>query len=133
MQTGAKVHEKERFRFDSDQFFVKSADEMGLLFKDAPDVVTRTQAIAERCNLKLTKVDNPFPEFAVPEGHTIDSYFEEMCRRGLSKRMETAVRQLELRGVRRAEPHEYEARLNYEIGIIKQMTYSGYFLSLIHI
>jgi len=123
VQTGAKVHEKERFRFDSDQFFVKSAEEMGLVFKDAPDVVTRTQAIAERCNLKLTKVDNPFPEFAVPEGHTIDSYFEEMCRKGLKKRMETAVRQLELRGVRRAEPHEYEARLNYEIGIIKQMTY----------
>jgi DNA polymerase-3 subunit alpha len=128
VQTGAKVHEKERFRFDSDQFFVKSADEMGLVFKDAPDVVTRTQAIAERCNLKLHKVDNPFPEFAVPEGHTIDSYFEEECRKGLKKRMETSVRQLELRGVRRAAPHEYEARLNYEIGIIKQMSYSGYFL-----
>ena len=128
VQTGAKVHDKERFRFDSDQFFVKSADEMGVVFKDAPDVVRRTQAIAERCNLKLHKVDNPFPEFAVPEGHTIDSFFEEECRKGLKNRMETAVRQLELRGVRRAEPHEYEARLNYEIGIIKQMTYSGYFL-----
>ena len=128
VQTGAKVHDKERFRFDSDQFFVKSADEMGVVFKDAPDVVRRTQAIAERCNLKLNKVDNPFPEFAVPPGHTIDSFFEEECRKGLKNRMETAVRQLELRGVRRAEPHEYEARLNYEIGIIKQMTYSGYFL-----
>jgi DNA polymerase-3 subunit alpha len=128
VQTGAKVHDKERFRFDSDQFFVKSADEMGVVFKDAPDVVRRTQAIAERCNLKLNKVENPFPEFAVPEGHTIDSFFEEECRKGLKNRMETAVRQLELRGVRRAEPHEYEARLNYEIGIIKQMTYSGYFL-----
>ncbi len=102
VQTGAKVHDKERFRFDSDQFFVKSADEMGRLFKDAPEVLTRTKEIAERCNLKLTKVDNPFPEFAVPEGHTIDSYFEEVCRRGLKKRLETAVRQLELRGVRRA-------------------------------
>ena len=128
VQTGAKVHDKERFRFDSDQFFVKSADEMGVVFKDAPDVVRRTQAIAERCNLKLNKVENPFPEFAVPPGHTIDSFFEEECRKGLKNRMETAVRQLELRGVRRAEPHEYEARLNYEIGIIKQMTYSGYFL-----
>ncbi len=84
--------------------------------------------IAERCNLKLHKVDNPFPEFAVPEGHTIDSYFEEVCREGLKKRLETAVRQLELRGVRRATPHEYEARLNFEIDIIKQMKYSGYFL-----
>jgi DNA polymerase-3 subunit alpha len=128
VQTGAKVHEKERLRFDSNQFFVKSADEMGLVFKDAPDVVTRTQAISERCNLKLHKVDNPFPEFAVPDGHTIDSYFEEMCRAGMKKRMDTAVRQLELRGVRQAAPHEYEARLNYEIGIIKQMSYSGYFL-----
>ena len=66
VQTGAKVHDKERFRFDSDQFFVKSADEMADVFKDAPDVLKRTQEIAERCNLKLAKVDNPFPEFAVP-------------------------------------------------------------------
>ena len=41
--------------------------------------------IAERCNLKLLKVDNPFPEFAVPEGHTIDSYFEQVCREGLQE------------------------------------------------
>ncbi len=128
VQTGAKVHDAERFRFDSDQFFVKSADEMAVMFKDAPDVLHRTMEIAERCNLKLNKVDNPFPEFSVPEGHTIDSYFEEVCRAGLRKRLDTAVRQLELRGVRRAEPHQYEARLNFEIGIIKQMTYSGYFL-----
>src|SRR6202050_410280 len=128
VQTGAKVHEKERFRFDSDQFFVKSADEMGRIFKDAPSVLKRTMDIAERCNLKLHEVDNPFPEFAVPEGHTIDSYFEEVCRAGLKKRLETAVRQLELRGVLRTPVHEYQARLEYEIGIIKQMKYSGYFL-----
>jgi DNA polymerase-3 subunit alpha len=128
VQTGAKVHEKERFRFDSDQFFVKSAEEMGRVFKDAPSVLTRTMDIAERCNLKLHEVDNPFPEFAVPEGHTIDSYFEEVCRAGLKERLETAVRQLELRGVLRTPAHEYQARLNYEIGIIKQMKYSGYFL-----
>jgi DNA polymerase-3 subunit alpha len=128
VQTGSKVHDADRFRFDSDQFFVKSADEMGVMFKDSPDVLQRTMEIAERCNLKLHKVDNPFPEFAVPEGHTIDSYFEEVCRAGLRKRLETAVRQLELRGVLRKQPHEYEARLNFEIGIIKQMKYSGYFL-----
>ncbi|MGD0831365.1 MAG: DNA polymerase III subunit alpha [Terracidiphilus sp.] len=128
VQTGAKIHDKERFRFDSDQFFVKSADEMGRIFPDAPGVMQRTMEIAERCNLKLHKVENPFPEFAVPEGHTIDSYFEEVCRAGLRKRLDTAVRQLELRGVRRASTAEYEARLNYEIGIIKQMSYSGYFL-----
>jgi DNA polymerase-3 subunit alpha len=117
------------FRFDSDQFFVKSADEMAVMFKDAPDVLKRTQEIAERCNLKLTKVDNPFPEFAVPEGHTIDSYFEEVCRRGFKKRLDTSIRAcLAARGVLRAALHEYEARLDFEIGIIKQMKYAGYFL-----
>ena len=128
VQTGAKIHDKERFRFDSDQFFVKSADQMGALFPDSPSVVQRTMEIAERCNLQLKKVDNPFPEFAVPVGHTIDSYFEEVCREGLRKRLDTAVRQLELRGVRRQPVEAYMSRLEYEIGIIKQMSYSGYFL-----
>jgi DNA polymerase-3 subunit alpha len=128
VQTGSKVHDVERFRFDSDQFFVKSAEEMGRLFPDSPAVVQRTMEIAERCNLKLAEVDNPFPEFAVPEGHTIDSYFEEVCREGLRKRLQTNIRQLDLRGVLRNQSHAYEARLNFEIGIIKQMKYSGYFL-----
>ncbi len=128
VQTGSKIHDAERLRFDSDQFFVKSADEMGRIFPDSPGVTATTMEIAERCNFKLHAVDNPFPEFAVPAGHTIDSYFEEVCREGLKKRLETAVRQLELRGVRRSPTHEYEARLNFEIGIIKQMKYSGYFL-----
>ena len=104
VQTGSKIHETNRFKFDSDQFFVKGADEMAALFKDSPEVVSRTMEIAERCNLKLNKVDNPFPEFAVPPGHTIDSYFEEVCRAGLKKRLDTAVRQLELRGIRRSTP-----------------------------
>jgi DNA polymerase-3 subunit alpha len=128
VQTGSKVHDKERFRFDSDQFFVKSAEEMERVFPDSAAVLQRTMEIAERCNFKLHAVDNPFPEFAVPEGHTIDSYFEEVCRAGLRKRQETAIRQLELRGVLRKKAEEYQARLEFEIGIIKQMSYSGYFL-----
>jgi len=128
VQTGAKVHDKERFRFDSDQFFVKSADEMAVMFKDSPDVLKRTQEIAERCNLKLAKVDNPFPEFAVPEGHTIDSYFEEVCREGFKKRLDTSIAHLAARGVLRASLQQYQARLDFEIGIIKQMKYAGYFL-----
>jgi DNA polymerase III subunit alpha len=128
VQTGAKVQDKDRFRFDGDQFFVKSADQMEQLFPDRLDLVQRTQAIAERCNLKLNKVDNPFPEFAVPDGHSIDSFFEEICRQGLRKRVDTAVQNLQARGVLRTPLHEYESRLSYEIGIIKQMKYSGYFL-----
>ena len=128
VQTGAKVHDTERFRFDSDQFYVKSAEEMARLFPDSPGVTTRTMEIAERCNLKLSPVDNPFPEFAVPPGHTIDSYFEQLCREGYKKRLETAVRHLESRGLLRTPVHEYDARLEREIAIIKQMKYAGYFL-----
>lgn len=128
VQTLASINDPKRFKFDSDQFYVKSAAEMERLFSHAPEVVSRTMQFAERCSLKLTKVENPFPEFAVPAGQTIDSYFDQVCREGLKKRLETAVRQLELRGVLRTPLHEYESRLNFEIGIIKQMKYSGYFL-----
>ena len=128
VQTGSKLQDKERFRFDSDQFFVKSADEMARLFKDSPDVLKRTMEIAERCEFKLKAVDDPFPLFDVPEGHTINSYFEQVCREGYKKRLDTAVRGLEARGVLRSPAHEYEARLEYEIKIIEQMNYPGYFL-----
>ncbi|HWA93422.1 MAG TPA: DNA polymerase III subunit alpha [Terracidiphilus sp.] len=128
VQTGSKVHDADRFRFDSDQFFVKSAEEMARLFPDNPGVMQRTMEIAERCNFKLSGVDDPFPEFSVPPGHTIDSYFEHICREGFKKRMETGVHHLEMRGQLRNPISAYETRLNYEIGIIKQMKYSGYFL-----
>jgi len=128
VQTGSKIHDVDRFRFDSDQFFVKSGDEMELLFKDSPAVLQRTMEIAERCELKLKPVKDPFPLFAVPEGHTTNSYFEQVCREGYKKRLETTVRGLEARGVLRSPVHEYDARLEYEIGIIEKMKYAGYFL-----
>jgi DNA polymerase-3 subunit alpha len=128
VQTGAKVHDTNRFKFDSDQFFVKSADEMAQVFPDHPAVLARTMEIAERCNLKIHAVDNPFPQFDVPQGETIDSFFEQVCRQGFQKRIDTAIRQLQERGQLRKTIAEYEARLNYEIGIIHQMQYSGYFL-----
>jgi DNA polymerase-3 subunit alpha len=128
VQTGAKIHDTERFKFDSDQFFVKSADEMARLFPDNPALLSRAMEIAERCNFKLHPVDNPFPQFDVPEGHTIDSYFEEVCRQGFKKRLDTAIHYLESRGQLKKSIAEYEARLSYEIGIIRQMKYSGYFL-----
>ena len=128
VQTGAKIHDVDRFRFDSDQFFVKSADEMARLFPDSPGVMQRTMEIAERCNFKLHPVDNPFPEFAVPPGHTIDSYFEQVCREGYRKRLETAIHHLDSQGLLRQPIHEYDARLEREIACIKQMKYAGYFL-----
>src|ERR1700742_2753396 len=124
VQTAGSIHDPKRFKFDSDQFFVKSAAQMEKLFSHAPQVVSRTMQFAERCSLKINKVDNPFPEFAVPAGHTIDSYFEQVCRQGLKKRLETSVRSLEARGVLRTPVHEYESRLNFQVGIIKEMKYS---------
>ncbi len=128
VQTNAKIQDTDRFKFDSDQFFVKSAEDMARLFPDSPGVLARTMEIAERCNFKLHPVESPWPQFEVPQGHTIDSYFEEVCRKGFRKRLDTAVRHLQERGQLRNSIDKYEARLNYEIGIIHQMKYSGYFL-----
>ena len=90
---------------------------------------SRTMQFVERCNLKLTKVDNPFPEFAVPEGHTIDSYFEQVCREGFRKRLDTAIRHLQDRGLLRQDHRRLSTqRLERELAIIKQMKFPGYFL-----
>ncbi len=83
---------------------------------------------AERCSFKLSKVTNPFPEFAVPLWHTIDSYFAEVCRLGFRKRLDTAIRHLGERGLRRRPISDYEERLEREIDCIKQMKFAGYFL-----
>jgi DNA polymerase-3 subunit alpha len=128
VQTAGSINDPKRFKFDSDQFYVKTANEMEKLFSHAPEVVSRTMQFAERCSLKLSKVDNPFPEFSVPAGHTIDSYFEEVCRAGFRKRLDTSIRHLQDRGLLRNPISDYEARLEREISIIKQMKFPGYFL-----
>ena len=128
VQTGKSVHDTNRLKFHGDQFFVKSADEMGRVFKDAPQVLTRTMGIAERCNVKIEKVGNPFPTFAVPEGHTIDSYFEHVSREGMSRRFEL-IREQEKLGRLKKTISDYEQRLTMEIKLIQQMKFSGYFLT----
>src|SRR5271170_3008009 len=128
VQTADSIHNPKRFKFDTDQFYVKSADDMERLFSHAPEVVSRTMQFAERCSFKLAKVTNPFPEFAVPPGHTIDSYFGEVCRAGFRKRLDTAIRVLGDRGLRRRPLSDYEERLEREIDCIKQMKFAGYFL-----
>ncbi|HVZ18239.1 MAG TPA: DNA polymerase III subunit alpha, partial [Terriglobales bacterium] len=90
-------------------------------------VLTRTLGIAERCNFKLNKVPNPFPRFDVPDGYDIDSYFEHVCREGFARRM-NLLRELQAQGRLRKSFAEYEQRLNWEISIIKQMKFPGYFL-----
>src|SRR5260221_8587285 len=67
IQTGKSIQDANRMKFQGNQFYVKNHDEMYQVFKDAPDVLARTLAIAERCNLRLDKVSNPFPHCDVPE------------------------------------------------------------------
>src|SRR3989442_1403362 len=127
IQTGKSIQEPNRMKFEGTGFYVKSHDEMYRVFKDSPDVLSRTLAIAERCSMRLEKVKNPFPHFDVPDGYTLDSYFEHVTREGFARRLE-ALRELEHAGRLKHSLAEYEQRLARELGIIQQMKFSGYFL-----
>ena len=127
IQTGKSIQDANRMKFQGTGFYVKSHDEMYRVFKDAPDVLSRTLAIAERCNLRMEKVSNPFPHFDVPAGYTPDSYFEKITREGFARRLES-LRVLESQGHLKHSLAEYEQRLARELAIIQQMMFSGYFL-----
>ncbi len=127
IQTGKSIRDTARMKFDGTQFFVKNHDEMYRVFKDSPEVLTRTVDIAERCSLRLEKVANPFPEFEVPPGYTIDSYFVHVTREGFARRLET-LRPLSEQGKLKHSLTDYEQRLERELGIIQQMKFPGYFL-----
>jgi DNA polymerase III subunit alpha len=127
IQTGKSIQDTNRMKFQGSDFFVKSHDEMHRVFKDAPDVLSRTLGIAERCNMRLEKISNPFPHFEVPDGFILDSYFEHVSREGFARRLET-LRPLDAQGRLKHNLTEYEQRLARELAIIQQMKFSGYFL-----
>src|SRR5579859_2660193 len=127
VQTGKTVQDTNRLKFHGNQFFVKSAEEMLRVFKDVPDVLARTMGVAERCNVKLGKVKNPFPYFEVPSGYTTDSYFEHVTREGFARRL-NLLREAERLGRLKNPISAYEQRLTQEIAIIQQMKFPGYFL-----
>ncbi len=127
IQMGKSIQDTNRMKFQGTDFFVKSHDEMQRVFKDSPDVLSRTLDIAERCNMRLEKISNPFPHFDVPEGFTLDSYFEHVSREGFARRLET-LRPLEAQGRIKHSLSEYEQRMTRELAIIQQMKFSGYFL-----
>jgi DNA polymerase-3 subunit alpha len=127
VQTGKTMSDSQRMKFPTDQFYFKTAEEMGQVFREIPESLSRTLAIAERCNVKIQRVTNPFPEFRVPEGHTTDSYFERVVREGFGSRLEQLERAAGESRLRRPLA-EYESRLSTEIEIIKKMRFAGYFL-----
>jgi DNA polymerase-3 subunit alpha len=128
VQTAGSMNDPKRFKFDTNEFYLKSAEEMLRTFAQTPEVCSRTMQFVDRCNLKMTKVDNPFPDFPVPEGETLESYFEQVCRAGLAKRLGTAVEHLRARGLLKKTIPEYQARLDRELECIKQMKFPGYFM-----
>jgi len=127
IQTGKTMSDSQRMKFATDQFYFKTAEEMAQVFRELPDAVGRTVAIADRCNLKIQRVSNPFPEFRVPEGETTDSYFEKVAREGFAQRVPQLER-LAAHNLLRHSLAEYEQRLSDEIRMIQKMRFAGYFL-----
>jgi DNA polymerase-3 subunit alpha len=127
IQTGKTMSDAHRMKFQTDQFYFKSAVEMAQVFGELPDALSRTVDIAHRCNVKIERIPSPFPEFQVPAGHTAGSYFEKVVREGFASRVPILERQAQ-QGMLRNPLSEYEKRLTSEIEMIQKMRYEGYFL-----
>ena len=115
IQTGKKVQDEDRMRYEGNQFYVKSEDEMRSLFGYAQEALDNTQKIADRCNVNITFGEYKLPHFEVPEGYDSWTYLRKLCFDGLSKRYEDVT-------------DELKERLEYELGIIHDMGFVDYFL-----
>ncbi len=124
--TGKKLQDQDRFRFDSPEFYLKSAEEMARVFPDHPEALQNTLRVAEMCDFKLEGVST-LPAFDVPPGFTIDSYFEKVTREGFAERQRVLLPLAEA-GRLRHPMTDYEARLEKEIGVIRRVGFAGYFL-----
>ena len=125
--TGKSVNDSNRLKYHGDQFFLKTAEQMAEVFGDYPEAIKNTLLIAERCNVVIPSGENHLPKFAVPEGFTLDDYFEHVVRQGYAQRLER-LRQLDAEGKLRLPLSAYDERLAYEIAMIKKMGYPGYFM-----
>ncbi|MBI5559989.1 MAG: DNA polymerase III subunit alpha [Deltaproteobacteria bacterium] len=124
VQTGKTVNSPDRLRFETDQFYFKSPDEMIKTFKEIPEAIENTIEIAERCNLELKLGEYHLPEFPLPAGETVDSFLDRKAHEGLAKRLEAMGAGEDTEGKRWL----YYERLKKELNVIKKMGFSGYFL-----
>lgn len=115
IQTGKTVADRERMRFSSNQFYLKSPQEMQELFAEIPEALINTVAIAERCNLQLDFNKIHLPHYQVPPGYTLDTYLAECSWRGLKERYSEIT-------------EEARCRLAGELQVIENMGFAGYFL-----
>ena len=125
--TGKNVSDEQRLRYHGDQFFLKSGKEMEAVFGDWPQALSNTVAIAERCDVDLSNPGSHLPNFDVPDGFTLDGYFEHVTRKGFEQRLAN-WKALSVEGTLRHPIEAYERRLKHELEIIVKMRYPGYFL-----
>jgi DNA polymerase-3 subunit alpha len=116
VQSGSTLADPKRFKFDNDEFYLKTPAQMRELFKEIPESCDNTLLIAERCNVTLREGENLLPRFEVPVGETEDSWLIKESERGLQDRM----------GARATDEHR--ARLTYELDVMIKMGFPGYFL-----
>jgi len=127
IQTGKTMSDLNRMRFEQEAFYLKTREEMMALFGEVEHAVDRPYDIAQRCQLKLQQVSEPFPKFPIPPEHTTDSFFEYVARQGFEKRR-MRLEALAAQGALKHDLAEYAERLDREIKTIQQMKFSGYFL-----
>ena len=115
VQTGKSLKDENRMRYEGGQYYVKSEEEMRRLFPYAPEAIENTGKIAERCNVEIEFGVTKLPKFDVPDGYTAWEYLNKLCFEGFDKRYTD-------------NKEELKKRLNYELGVIKDMGYVDYFL-----
>ncbi|MBP7736783.1 MAG: DNA polymerase III subunit alpha [Spirochaetes bacterium] len=116
VQTGKLMKDTDRMKFPSDEFYLKSADEMRSLFPDYPDAMFNTLKIAEMVEVELELGKPILPHFEVPDGFNLDTYLRHLVEKGAAVRYGGSV------------PDEVRKRIDYELSVIINMKFSGYFL-----
>ena len=115
IQTGKKVSDENRMRYEGGQYYVKSEEEMRALFPYAQEAIDNTHKIAERCNVEIEFGVTKLPKYEVPEGYDSWSYLNKLCQDGMAKRYPD-------------DDGTLQKRLAYELGVIHNMGYVDYFL-----
>ena len=125
--TQKNLTDTDRLKYASDNFYMKSGTEMHSLFPNDHGAIERTLEIAERCNLVIPTGTYHLPEFSVPDGFSVQSYFEKVAREGLEQRLDE-LRRRRGQGLVRHKDEAYRQRLDYELQVIEKMGFPGYFL-----
>ncbi|MDD6610155.1 MAG: DNA polymerase III subunit alpha [Subdoligranulum variabile] len=116
IQTGKTIADADRMEFQTDEFYLKSTDEMYDLFSMVPEACENTNKIAEQCNFEFTFGETKLPYFKAPDGMENQAYFEKLCWEGLERRYPGKV------------TDALKERLSYEINVVKTMGYTNYYL-----